>query len=491
MGQPPEYDVLVVGAGSTGSVLAARLAEHGRRVLVLEAGPAPRSLDGYPPEARHAPSLAATDPAHPLNWAVPVELRSGHPHTVPRGRIAGGCGAINGAYFVRATPADFADWAIPGWSHDDVLPSYRRLEHDLDFDGAAHGDRGPILVRRPAGQLCSPLTDPFLDAAARLGIAAEPDKNAGGPPGAGPIPSNAVDGLRVNAAMAYLLPNLHRPNLELRGDTPVARVLLDGDRAVGVETLSGEVLRAAEVVLAAGSVNTPHLLLLSGIGPADELRAAGIPVRHDRPGVGKNWSDHPSVFLPFRSDAPAPHPDAVSGQASIDADSGADPAGDVEILLFVRPFLPGGELHLMCAVQRPHSRGVLTVTSPDPMARPRVEYRYLAAEADRRRLRHAVRVAAELLRTDVFPGERAGIGGDVLGVDHRLDGWIAANLTTSVHLCGSAAMGTGPESVVDPQLRVHGVDGLRVADTSVLPAAPRRGPAATAVMIGERAAELF
>ncbi len=485
----PEYDVIVVGAGSAGSVLAGRLTEQpGRRVLVLEAGPAPRTIAGYPLEARHAPSLAATDPAHPLNWAVPVELRRGHPHTVPRGRIAGGSGAINGAYFVRATPADFADWAVPGWSHDDALACYRRLEHDLDFGGPAHGDRGPIRIRRPAGGLRSALTDPFLDAAAQLGIGAEPDKNAGGAPGAGLIPSNAVDGLRVNAAMAYLLPNLHRPNLELRGDTPVARVVLDGDRAVGVETTAGEIIRAGEVVLAAGAVNSPHLLLLSGIGPADELRAAGIPVRHDRPGVGKYWSDHPAVFVPFHSAAPPPHPDATASQASINADSGADPAGDVEILLFARPFAPGGALHLMCAVQRPESRGAITVLSAAPSVRPRVEYRYLQTEADRRRLRHAIRIAADLLRTDAFPGERTGLDGDVLGVDSRLDGWIAANLTTSVHLCGSAAMGTGPDTVVNPQLRVHGINGLRVVDTSVLPTVPRRGPAATALMIAEHAA---
>jgi len=193
--------------------------------------------------------------------------------------------------------------------------------------------------------------------------------------------------------------------------------------------------------------------------------------------VGEGWSDHPAVYLPFRSDDPPAHPHVPSAQVALDWDAGADPAGDVEVLLFARPFVPGGDLHLMCALQRPDSRGVLDLD--------RISYGYLRTEHDRRRLRHAIRTAADLLRAGV--GTRTAPDGDVLGNDRTLDAWIRAHLTTAVHLCGSAALGR----VVDPQLRVLGIENLRVADTSVLPTVPRRGPAATAVAIGEAAAALI
>jgi choline dehydrogenase-like flavoprotein len=260
----------------------------------------------------------------------------------------------------------------------------------------------------------------------------------------------------------------------VRADATVERVLLDHGRAVGVELAGGERIAAGEVVLCAGAVGTPRILLRSGLGPADALRAAGVDVHLDLPAVGRGWSDHPAVFLPFRTDDPPTHPHAPTAQVALNWDAGADPAGDVEVLLFTRPFVPDGDLHLMCALQQPDSRGELDLD--------RISYGYLRTEHDRRRMRHALRTAADLLRAGV--GARTDPGGDVLGNDRALDSWIAAHLTTAVHLCGSAALGR----VVDVDLRVFGVDGLRVADTSVLPEVPRRGPAATAVAIGEKAA---
>jgi choline dehydrogenase len=469
-------DLLVVGAGSAGCTLAGRLPG---RVLLLEAGP----LD-LPPELRAAGSLAGTAPGHPWNWAYAAELRPGLPAVVPRGRGLGGSAAINGANWVWATPADTRDWAQPGWSWTDLAAAYRAAETDLDAlprVPPGHGTRGPVPVRRPAGMLLHPAAERFLEASGRLGFPAEPDKNAGAPPGVGLVPSNARDGLRVSSAMAYLR---GAERVTVRGNAPVARVLFDSDRARGVELVDGTVVEAGGVVLAAGAVATPQILLRSGIGPADELRALGIAVRADLP-VGRGWSDHPSVYLPFESADPPAHPHAPGSQAALDLDLGADPAGDGEVLLFVRPFTPAAPLNLMCALQAPDSRGTIALRSPDPREPPLVRYHYLRTEHDRRRLRHVIRTAAELLRAGV--GSRVAPGGDVLGNDRTLDGWIAANLTTSVHLSGSAAMGP----VLDPELRVHGVTGLRVADTSALPAVPRRGTAATAVAIGERAARLI
>jgi choline dehydrogenase len=462
------YDVLIVGGGSAGCALAGRLTDRpGLRVLLLEAGPL-----GSLPELRDATSLAATAPRHRRNWAYAAELRPGNSHIVPRGRGLGGSSAINGASWTRATPTDADGWKVPGWSYAELLPYYVRSEHDHDEAGPAHGDRGPVPVRRPAGELRHPAVDRFLDAAADLGFPDEPDKNGGGAPGAGVVPSNARDGVRVDAATAYLSGERH--GLTLRGGIAAARVLFDGGRACGVVLQDGEVLEAGEVVISAGAVATPQLLMLSGIGPGGAVA--------DLTGVGRDWSDHPAVFLPMADVDPQAHPHAPNSQVALNLDCGADPAGDAEVLLFVRPFVPGGDLHLMCALQAPDSRGTIEIVPGDP--RPRIAYGYLRTEHDRRRLRHTIRTAAELLRAGL--GTRTAPDGDVLGNDRALDGWIAEHLTTSVHLCGSAAIG----SVVDAELRVHGVEGLRVADTSVLPTVPRRGPSATAVAIGEKAADL-
>jgi predicted dehydrogenase (TIGR03970 family) len=478
-GTDGDFDTVVVGGGSAGCALAGRLAERpGHRVLLLEAGP----LSPLP-ETRDASSLAAADPAHARNWAYTAQLRPGRAAVVSRGRCLGGSSAINGANWVRAHPVDADGWGRAGWTWPELLPMFVRSETDLDLPGPLHGADGPMPVRRPAGDVLHPASERLLRAADRLGYPAEPDKNSGGTPGAGLVPTNSVDGVRICAATAYLKEN--RPNLTVRGESPVARVLFDGDRARGVELVGGEVVPAGEVVLAAGAVASPLALLRSGIGPADELRAAGVPVRVDLPGVGRHWSDHPAVFVPFADADPPAHPHAHASQAALNLDCGADPAGDVELLLFVRPFTPGGELHVMCALQAPDSRGTITLAGPDPRAAPLIRYDYLRTEHDRRRLRHAIRTAAELMRAGL--GMRTAPTGDVLGNDRVLDGWIADQLTTAVHLCGSAAIG----SVVDDRLRVLGVSGLRVADTSVLPVVPRRGTAATAVAIGEKAADLL
>jgi choline dehydrogenase len=531
-----DWDVVVVGAGTSGCPLAARLADAGRRVLLLEAGADHPRPEDFPGVLTDAARMGAAVPGAAQNWDLTAALTEEVTFPVPRGKVVGGSSALNGGYFVRGTPADFGRWAAAGndlWSWDRVLPVFRRLEADADFgDSPLHGSDGPVPVSRPAAR--HPLADAFAAAAEHLGFPAEPDKNAGGTPGYGPIPFNVAGGVRVNTALAYLSPRRGTPGLTVRGGVRVHRVLVERGRAVGVATDAGEV-RAAEVVLSAGAVGSAHLLLLSGIGPADDLRAHGIAVVADLPGVGRDFTDHPDVYVTYRPARRLPMPGGLlplHGALNTAAEGSAE--ADLELLPWLKPFsrvmvdraasgvagalrrprataraLRGtsphrlletarrrDDLFLGVALQQEDSRGVLELAGPDPGRQPRLTYRYLTEERDRRRLREGVRLAAELLRTPALAplvAGRTGLPDDVLRDDRELDRWLRRSIATAVHLCGTARMGPegDPGAVVDQRLRVRGVEGLRVADTSVLPSAPTRGPAATAVMLGERAADLL
>jgi choline dehydrogenase len=433
-----------------------------------------------------------------------TDLRPSLP--IPSGRVVGGSSAINTTVYLWALREDLDAWthvAGPDWSYESCVPYFQRLESDTDFPAPPHGRDGPIPVERPARSAWSPAAVAYEEACQRVGFPLCPDHNAADASGCGPVPFNVRDGHRISAALAFLAPARSRPNLTILARTSARRLAVHRGHVTGVEVeRDGEirVLGASEVILSAGAVGSPQLLLLSGIGPADEIARVGIAPTHELAGVGKNLRNHPLAATSWRvseryaSAEELPIPWQV--QLRCTAPGSSDRNDACLGVAVLRKHTPNNEPRIGVSTLLMHaaSAGELHLASADPDVQPAIDLGFLREPEDLARMRAMIGLALELGASDTLAalrGARAQPADADLASPGALDAWLRANVLTSHHPCGTARMGPASDrlAVVDPAGRVHGVDNLRVIDASIMPDCPRVNINATTMMVALKIAD--
>lgn len=496
-------DYVIVGAGSAGSALARRLLDAGKSVHVLEAGPVDSAEEIHSPQGWPA-LLGSTQ-----DWSVmtvPQPHADNRPLFWPRGKVLGGSSSMNGMIYMRGHRADYDGWAArgcDGWSWDDVRPLFLRSENHLPGANEHHATGGPLPV--------SPITVPhpaakaFVDAAVAAGHKRNDDFNGDEMRGVGFNEMTVANGRRMSAWQSFVVPVIDSTRLTVTTDALIDRVLIEDGRAVGVEYLHGGERRVArttaEVILSAGTIGSPAILLRSGIGPADHLDDLEIEMVADLPGVGENLHDHPLISVVYESTKPLPQGENNLLEAQFYADStgwtGAAPDLQPLFLHLVYPAegyeMPEHGYTIAAGIVAPKSRGTLRLASADPSVQPLVDPNILADPYDLEALCDAIEMSREIGRQaaldewrlrEVAPGPEATTRDDIRAFARRSVG-------TYHHQVGTCRMGVDDLAVVDPRLRVRGIEGLRVADASIMPVVPSCNTNAPAIMVGEKAADLI